>query len=119
MSEEDYVDITPDGELPSKYKCDFGCGNAVEFVMTMLEDNTTQKLCIPCFVGVATDIIVAMTEPDNPAVTQAVESYAEREEEPVGTRGRNAIKTDGVNAMPDFSMFEPYEPDVEDAPEAA
>lgn len=115
MSVRDMPQDFEEPPTPYKYQCDFECGNDSEFVIVTLSDNTAQKLCMPCFVGVATDIVMAMAEPDNPNVVAAVEEYAAREADPVGTRGRNAIRGDDPNATPDFSMFEAFEPDVADA----
>lgn len=56
------------------YGCTFGCGNPYDIIVVQVVDGTTEFLCLPCFVKLATDILAAMTETDNPQVNLALAS---------------------------------------------
>lgn len=56
------------------YGCTFGCGNPYDFVIVQVADGTTEFLCMPCFVKLASDVLAAMTEVDNPQVKLALAS---------------------------------------------
>jgi hypothetical protein len=107
-----------DDDMPTdescKHVCSMADGNEYEFVVTTCSDSTTLFLCVPCFVGMATELIVAMTEPDNPDVQAAVAAYDANTVQTPGKRGKKAGLIGGVNTAPDFSMFDAYEPDVAD-----
>jgi len=46
------------------YGCTFGCGNPYDYVFISVRDGTTEFLCLPCFVRLASDIVGAVTNPD-------------------------------------------------------
>lgn len=58
------------------YGCTFGCGNPYDYVIVSVSDNDVQMLCLPCYVRLAADMIAAVTEPDNPAVMEALRAVA-------------------------------------------
>ena len=77
------------------YGCSFGCGNPYDYVFVSVADGTTEFLCLPCFVRLASDLLEAVTEPDSKRVRNAVKDMGSldvtpmRGSKPRG-RGRNA-----------------------------
>ena len=77
------------------YGCSYGCGNPYDMIVVSIADSTTEFLCMPCFVKLATDIITAMTDPENEAVQKMLAAAGEVMTAPmkgggVKPRGRNA-----------------------------
>jgi hypothetical protein len=87
-------DVTP----MRSYGCTFGCGNAYDVIVIMVADGTTEFLCFPCYVKLASDLVEAMTNPDAPNVQEAVKWASANPSEiapgPNGkARGKNAPAT--------------------------
>jgi hypothetical protein len=53
------------------YGCTFGCGNPYDVIVVSVADSTTELLCMPCFVKMASDVVEAITNPDSDAVQAA------------------------------------------------
>lgn len=80
------------------YGCSYGCGNPYDTIIINVRDGTTEFLCLPCFVRLASDVVAAMTEADNPDVQAAMAYAAGRPADlvpgPTGKRrGHNAPAT--------------------------
>lgn len=75
------------------YGCTFGCGNPYDVIVVMVSDGTTEFLCIPCFVKMASDMVAAITDADDPTVKAAMEwassNPVENTPGPRGKRGRH------------------------------
>ena len=112
MSQETHDTIDAPPAKPCAHMCSFGCGNEYEFITTTVTDSTTQLLCVPCFIGTAMALVTAITEPDNPEVQAAVAAYDVETVQATGKRGRKQSLIAAVDAPIDFSMFDPFEPDV-------
>lgn len=63
---------TSDSAPMRSYGCTMGCGNPFDVIVTMVSDGTSELVCIPCFVKLASEMIAAITEPDNPNVAEAM-----------------------------------------------
>lgn len=80
------------------YGCTFACGNPYDFVFISVNDGTTEFLCVPCFVRLASDMVAAIVDSDDPTV-QAAMVYAAAHPADVAPgpsgkpRGRNAPAT--------------------------
>jgi hypothetical protein len=92
--------MTPDtSSMPERsYGCTFGCGNPYDFILVTVSDGTTEFVCLPCFIKLATDMLSAVMEADNPNVQAAVQwasaNGADSAPGPGGrSRGRNAPAT--------------------------
>jgi hypothetical protein len=77
------------------YGCSFGCGNPYDYVFVNVSDGTTEFLCLPCFVRLASDLLEAVTEPDSKRVRDAVKAMGTLDTAPMQNnttrkRGRNA-----------------------------
>lgn len=88
-------DETPEQPVIRSYGCSFGCGNPYDYVFVTVADGTTEFLCLPCFVRLASDLLEAVTEPDSPRVKAAVAAMGTVDNVPmtsgkVKSRGRNA-----------------------------
>lgn len=61
---------------PRSYGCTFGCGNPYDYIVVSVADNSTEMLCIPCYVRLAIDMVTAVTDMDDPKVQEAVRMMA-------------------------------------------
>lgn len=86
------------------YGCSFGCGNPYDFIVISVRDGSAEFLCLPCYVRLATDMIAAVTEQDNPKVAEAVAAMNGDSEAtvkgPSGKRGKRNAPT--TNEDPDL-----------------
>jgi hypothetical protein len=91
------------------YGCTFGCGNPYDYIVVSVADSTTELLCLPCYVRLATDMLVAVTDPSNADVKAALAAVGGLELSqvpgPTGKRrGHNAPATTDDDAI--FAAFE-------------
>lgn len=84
--------MTEASVMPERsYGCTFGCGNPYDIVIVQVVDGTSELLCYPCFVRMASDVAEAMINPDSPAVRAAVSLAGDVDQVPMqgkGPRGR-------------------------------
>lgn len=91
-------------ELKRSYGCSMGCGNPYDYILVDISDGSTLFLCVPCYIKVASDMVTAMTSPEDPMVKAAVDAYAlatgETVPGPAGKPyGRNAPAGMGADDM--------------------
>ena len=93
------------------YGCSLACGNPYDFVVVIVQDGTTQFLCVPCFVRTAADMLEAMTNPDDPQVQQRIAEVGDIDTVPmygrqVAGRGHEA-PADSVDpdAIEEFASY--------------
>lgn len=90
------------------YGCTFGCGNPYDFVLTTVQDSSTEFLCLPCFIVLARDMVIAINDPTNvdvlAAIAYAAESRGAQVPGPAGkARGRNKpVNTPDDGILDDF-----------------
>jgi hypothetical protein len=100
------------------YGCTFGCGNPYDYIVIDVKSGTTEFLCLPDFVRLASDLVAVVTEPDNPEFAQAMAytnaNPTEQAPGPGGRkRGRNAPATnDDPDVFAAFDATVDYEPDT-------
>lgn len=110
----------PDIGTPKRsYGCTFGCGNPYDYILVSVADNSTDMLCLPCFIRVATDMVEALTNPESQDVKDALAKvgtvFHEQVPGPSGNRrGHNAPAS-----ADDDELFGAYEDIVttDDLPE--
>lgn len=85
---------TPDTPVRS-YGCSYACGNPYDFIFVSVMDGTTEFLCLPCMVRLASDMVAAVTEPDNPILAQALAGAGQVDSTPMSNGG---VKRRGKNA---------------------
>lgn len=91
--------MTESPETPTRsYGCSFGCGNPYDVIVVMVADGTTEFLCMPCFIKMASDMVEAITNPDSPMVQLALTEAGEIEAAAMNSpgprkRGKNAPVT--------------------------
>lgn len=61
---------------PRTYGCTFGCGNPYDFIIVSVSDSTTEFLCMPCYVRLATDMIAAVVDQSDPKVQDMMRAMA-------------------------------------------
>lgn len=91
------------------YGCTFGCGNPYDYVFISVRDGTTEFLCLPCFVRLASDIVQAVTEPGPEQVARWLKAISPLEPAPMHgsgprKRGKNAPAT-----TDDPELFDAYD----------
>lgn len=88
-----------DSDAPVRsYGCTFGCGNPYDYVIVTVQDATTEFLCLPCFLKLASDVLEAVVNPDNPDVIEAINNAGTVEQAKMNgagprKRGKNAPVT--------------------------
>lgn len=93
------------------YGCSLGCGNPFDFVVTLVQDSTTQMLCTPCFVRTAADMLEAMMNPDDPEIQRRVAEIGTVDQVPmtgrkVAKRGHEApVDTLDPDAIETFASY--------------
>ena len=90
--------MTNPAQPQRSYGCEFACGNPYDVILIQVSDGTTQFLCIPCFIKLASDVLGAVLNDDPAQVTEAMSAYrATAGEPPPGptgkARGHNAPAT--------------------------
>lgn len=99
----------PETPVARSYGCTFGCGNPYDYIIVTVADGTTELVCLPCFLKLASDVLEAVMNPDNPDVMAAVADAKGLEQTAMNgsgpkPRGRNAPAT---NDDPDlFDAFD-------------
>lgn len=83
------------GNITRSYGCTFGCGNPYDYIVVAVADGTTEFLCLPCYVRLATDMIAAVTDPDDPKVQKAMAEATAVLQAPMASNG---VKPRGKNA---------------------
>ena len=103
---------SPDGETQRSYGCTFGCGNPYDYVFISVRDGTTEFLCLPCFVRLASDIVTAVTEPDPEQVAHWLKTISPLDPTPMkGSRPKSGRHNAPATAD-DPDMFDAYDSTV-------
>lgn len=108
-------DVTP----VRSYGCTMGCGNPFDVIVVMVSDGTTEFVCIPCFVKLASDMVAAITDGDAPDVKEAMAWASDNQVDttpgPKAKRGKH--NAPATNDDPD--LLDAYEDVIttEDLPE--
>lgn len=85
----------PDAPFIRSYGCSFGCGNPYDYVVVSVADGTTEFLCLPCYVKLATEMIEAVTNPESADVIRALAEASDYQQTAMNgngpkSRGKNA-----------------------------
>lgn len=91
------------------YGCSFGCGNPYDFVLVDVASAETQFLCTMCFMRIASQMITAMVDANDPQVVEAMAYALQAPAEQVpGPRARKRGKNPPVGTT-DPGVFEAYD----------
>lgn len=85
----------PDETPQRSYGCSFGCGNPYDYVIVQVSDGTTEFACLPCFVKLASDMLMAVIDPTNDIVKLAVDAADAVDQAPMAN---NTVRKRGKNA---------------------
>jgi hypothetical protein len=84
------------------YGCTYACGNPYDFVLIDVQSGTTEFLCLPDLIRLASQLVEAMANGDSPELAAAL-AFATADVEPTAPgptgrkRGKNAPATsDGI-----------------------
>jgi len=90
------------------YGCTFGCGNPYNYIVTSVVDSTSDFLCIPCFLKLASQILDAFEESDPEIIRAAIEDMTSQPQAPMN---ENGVKPMGENPPVDMAVPEAFEPE--------
>lgn len=81
------------------YGCTFGCGNPYDYIVVSVSDGSTEFLCLPCYVKLATQMVEAVTNPNGELVMAAIAEAGKLDQAPMRqpitrSRGHHAPTTD-------------------------
>jgi len=94
------VSPVTNGTVPERsYGCSWGCGNPYDYIIISVADGTTEFMCLVCYLKLAQDMIMAVLNPQDPAVKAAMADAAGIEKAPM-TSGR--VRKRGKNAPADI-----------------
>lgn len=101
------------------YGCTFGCGNPYDVIIISVADGTTEMLCMPCYVRMASDVIEAITQPDSDAVKAAIAAAGSVDQAPMRGQGARSRGHNAPATADDPDIFEAYDSRVtaEELPE--
>lgn len=104
--------IPANGAPQRSYGCTFGCGNPYDYILVTVGDGSTEMLCLPCFIRLATDMVNAITNPESAEVRDALAAigtqFTDQVPGPSGkSRGHNA-----PTSSTDDDLFEAYDQTV-------
>lgn len=102
------------------YGCTFGCGNPYDYVFISIADGTTEFLCLPCFVKLASDIVEAVVNPDPAQVALWDENPVTGGVAPMNSRGARKRGHNAPATSDDPDLFASYDAVVtaDELPEA-
>ena len=109
---------SPNGDTPRSYGCTFGCGNPYDYVFISVRDGTTEFLCLPCFVRLASDIVTAVTEPDPEQVSKWLKTISPLAPTPMRANSVRSGRKNAPATNDDPDLFETFDSriDVSDLP---
>jgi len=102
MGQANKSQVSPvvDGTVPERsYGCSWGCGNPYDYIIISVADGTTEFMCLVCYLKLAQDMIMAVLNPQDPAVKAAMADLGGIEKAPM-TSGR--VRKRGKNAPADI-----------------
>lgn len=95
---------TSDAQNQRSYGCSFGCGNPYDYIVISVRDGSTEFLCLPCYVRLATDMVAAVIDRQNPQVAAALNTInadsVTTVDGPSGKRGKHNAPV--INEDPDL-----------------
>lgn len=108
------------GNLERSYGCTFGCGNPYDYVFVSVRDGTTELLCLPCFVRLASDIVNAVTTPDPAKEAAWLKSMSPLAATPMSGNGAKAGRKNAPATNDDPDLFESFDSAIttDELPEA-
>lgn len=103
---------SPNGESERSYGCTFGCGNPYDYIVISVRDGTTEMLCLPCFVRLASDIVTAVTEPDPDQVMKWLHTISPLDPTPMKGRRARTGKHNAPATSSDPDIFDAYDASI-------
>lgn len=91
------------------YGCTFGCGNPYDFIFVSVQDGTTEFLCVPCFVRLASDIVSAVVAPDPVDVQRWLADNTAHDQAPMRQRAAKARGHNAPATTDDPELFSAFE----------
>lgn len=101
--------MTAVGEETRSYGCTFGCGNPYDYVFISVRDGTTEFLCLPCFVRLASDIVSAVTEPNPEQVAKWLHTISPLAAAPMKANGAKRGRKNAPATNEDPGLFEAFD----------
>lgn len=99
---------TPPDETRS-YGCTFACGNPYDYVFIDVRSGTTEMLCLPCFVRLASDLVSAVTEPDPAEVAKWLHTISPLDPAPMKANGAKRGRKNAPATNDDPDLIESFD----------
>lgn len=101
----------PEGSgLPVRsYGCTFGCGNPYDVIIISVADSTTELLCMPCYVRMASEVLATIINPYGEESKRAAEVAGEIVQVPMRGKGARGRGHNAPATADDPDIFEAYD----------
>jgi hypothetical protein len=91
------------------YGCTFACGNPYDYVFISVRDGTTEFLCLPCFVRLASDMVAAVTEPDPEQTAKWLKTISPLAQAPMKSNGVKRGRKNAPATSDDPELFDAFD----------
>jgi hypothetical protein len=78
-------------------------------VIISIADSTTELLCLPCYLKLASEILEAVVNPDNPDVMQAIKDAGEVEQARMNGQGPRKRGKNAPANTEDLDLIEAFD----------
>ncbi|HEV2172924.1 MAG TPA: hypothetical protein VGR71_05125 [Nitrospira sp.] len=101
------------------YGCTFACGNPYDYIFIDVRSGTTEFLCLPDFVRLASDIVNAVTDVDPATEAAWLKSMSPLAQTPMSGNGAKRGRKNAPATNDDPDLFEAFDSriEVEDLPD--
>jgi hypothetical protein len=112
--------VTTPEVLQRSYGCTFGCGNPYDFIFISVRDGTTEFLCLPCMVRLASDMVEAVANPNDDQVAKWSAATAGMMAAPMSGNNAKRGRRNAPATNDDPDLFESFDSVIttEELPEA-
>lgn len=90
------------------YGCTFACGNPYDYVFIDVRSGTTEMLCLPCFIRLASDLVAAVTEPDPAQVAKWLHTISPLDQAPMRGNGAKRGRKNAPATNDDPDLFDAF-----------
>src|SRR5271166_6443228 len=99
----------PDAPAQRSYGCSFGDGQPYDFILIDVQSGTTEFLCAPCYIGLARDMLEAITQPDSDFVKAAMAAAGDVNAVPMSGNGTKARGKNAPANNEDSDLIEVFD----------
>jgi hypothetical protein len=97
------------GKHERSYGCTFACGNPYDYVFISVADGTTEFLCLPCFVRLASDIVNAVVDVDPTKEAKWLKAMSPLAQTPMNGQGVKRGRRNAPATSDDPDLFDAFD----------